>query len=323
MGKQRSIEAKMARLRGLRESPELLAEARRALRDPSHFVVAEAAEIVGKARLLDLAPDLVEAFERFLDNPVKNDKLCRAKIKIVEALNELDYDGESFYLANARYTQVEPAWPEAQDTGVPVRVGCVFGLVRLRNRDAPLLLVDMLADKEKGVRVGAVQALTYAGTEAAGLLMRLKARLGDEEAEVLSECFTGILALSADKGIPFVAEFFHSPEEAIQEGALLALGSSRKLEAFDPLRAFAEQERGDLREVAYVALALLRLPTATDYLIGCVKDSPLAVAAAALDALAVYRYDPRLRERAAGAVEKNGAAALKARFDKRFAAVKE
>jgi HEAT repeat protein len=313
----RSAEAKLAALRKLRgepSSPEMLQVLRSRLRDPSNLVAAEAAEIAGEARLTDLAPDLVEAFEHFLD------KLCRAKIAIVEALNKMEFTEEDFYWRGARYVQPEPAWGGPRDTAVPVRVGCAFGLVRLRQRGALPLLVDMLADPEKAARAGAAQALVYSGTEAAGLLLRLKARLGDPEPEVLSECFGGILELVPDQGVSFVAEFLATADEAVQEAALLALGSSRRPAAFEVLRDFATNHPGELQEVAHVALALLRLPAATDHLLTLVAEPSRAVATSALAALAVHRHDPRVRERAAAAVAGNGDAALHALFEKRFRA---
>jgi HEAT repeat protein len=321
MAKARSSEAKLARLRELRgqpPSPELLQELDNSLRDSSNLVVAEAAAIAGEMRATDLAPSLVLAFERFLDHPEKKDKLCRAKIAIVEALNKMDFTEESFYSRGARYVQLEPAWGGSRDTGVPVRVACAFGLVRIRSRGVLPLLVDMLADPEKGARVGAVQALAYSGTEAAALLLRLKVRLGDRDTEVIAECFTGILELMPEQGICFVAEFLTSADEAIQEAALLALGSSRQPAAFAVLKSFAEKHAGELREVAHVALALLRLPAATDYLLTLVTEPSQAVATSALGALAVHRYDPRVRERTAAAVAKNGDAALRALYETRF-----
>jgi HEAT repeat protein len=180
------------------------------------------------------------------------------------------------------------------------------------------LLVDLLADPEKAARVGAAQALTYSGTEAAALLLRLKARLGDRESEVIAECLGGILELNPQEGVAFVAEFLASADEAIQEAALLALGSSRQPAAFEVLKPFAQRHRGELLEVAHVALALLRLPAATDYLLTVLADPSPAVARAALSALAVQRYDPRVCERAAAVVAQKGDAALQALYEKRF-----
>jgi HEAT repeat protein len=321
MAKARSAEAKLARLRELRAvsaSPQLLQEIRGFLRDSSNHVVAAAAEMAGAAPFPELASDLIDAFERFLDQPEKKDKLCRAKIAIVEALNRLEFADEPFYLRGVRYVQLEPVWGGAEDTAVPLRVTCAFALVRLRHRGVLHLLVDMLADKDKAARVGAVQALTYSGTEAAGLLLRLKARLGDAESEVLSECLTGLLELLPDEGVPFVAEFLSRAKESIQEAALLALGSSRQTKAFEPLRAFAAKHTGDVQEVAHVALALLRLPAATDFLLTQVADSSHGVAESAVKALAVQAHDPAVRERVAAAIADTGNAALRTLFDKRF-----
>jgi HEAT repeat protein len=251
-------------------------------------------------------------------NPEKSDKLCRAKIAVVEALNRLEFDDERFYLRGVRYVQLEPVWGGTSDTAAPMRVGCAMGLVRVRHRGVLALLVDMLADKEKLVRVGAAQALSYSGSEAASLLLRLKARLGDRDPEVVSECFTGILDLTAEKGVSFVAEFLSHVDEAVQDGALLALGSSRRPEAFEVLRSYAQTHRGDRLEAAHMALALLRLAAATDYLLELLADPSQTVALSALAALAVQRYDPQVCKRAAEAVARSGNDALSAEFRRRF-----
>jgi HEAT repeat protein len=325
MAKARSSEAKLARLRQLRgepRSPEQLQELRSHLRDVSNLVAAEAAAITGETQCADLATDLAEAFERFLEDPEKNDKQCRAKIAIVEALYKLDFSDEEFWLRGIHYVQEEPAWPRSHDTAVPVRVGSALALVRNRYRGVLPLLIDMLADENKAARVGAVQALAYSGTEAAGLLLRLKVRLGDAEDEVMAECFGGILELSPAAELSFVAEYLSSPNEAIREAVLLALGNSRQPAAFEILKAFAQKHSGDLQEVAHVALALLRLQVATDFLLTLVAEQPEAVALSALAALAVHRHDPRVHERAAAAVTRNGAGTLLALFAKRFGAIK-
>jgi HEAT repeat protein len=166
--------------------------------------------------------------------------------------------------------------------------------------------------------VGAAQILTYAGTEVAALLLRLKVRLGDPEEEVISECFTGILEITKEAGVPFVAESLDSGSQAIQEAALLALGSSRQAAAFGILKSFAEKCIGEIQETAHVALALLRLPAAIDLLLSLVADPSPTVAENALKALAVHGYDPRVRERTAAAVAQNGTSVLRELFAKRF-----
>jgi HEAT repeat protein len=322
MARPRSLEDKLAKLRLLRNepaTPALVKELRDCLADTSNFVVAEAAALAGKARLADLERDLVVAFDRFLNDPVKRDKQCQAKIAIAEAMNECESMEESFFWKGARYVQPEPVWGGTQDTAVPVRVACAFGLVRTRARGVQPYLVDLLCDQEKPARMGAAQALAYSGTEAAYLLLRLKARLGDKEPEVLSECFNGIAALNPEEGVSFIAEFVQSSNPAVQESAVLALGDSRRKEAFEILRkVWAKSAGGSLQEIVLMALSLLRLPPATDLLLSLVADDSAEVAKAALSALALHRYDERLKDRVTAVVAQTGKRELQAHFEERF-----
>ena len=180
-------------------------------------------------------------------------------------------------------------------------------------------LVDLLTDTEKPARVGAAQALAYSETEAAGLLLRLKARLGDEEPEVISECFNGILKLTPEDGVSFVAEFLRSRDRAIQEAAVLALGDSRHREALDVLKTFWDRNTdGRLQETILMALALLRLSPAFDFLLELVAAGIQPAASGALAALALHRYDEKLREKVATATAASGREDLRAQFEKRF-----
>jgi len=323
MAKARSLESKLAKVRSLRSapsSPQLVHELRTALTDASNLVVAEAAAIAGELRLTELTAELVAACERFYENPLKTDKLCRAKIALVEALNQMEFADEDFFWRSARYVQEEPVWGGSQDTAAPLRVACAFALVRTRAQGTLPHLVDLLCDPEKGARAGAAQALTYSGSDAALLLLRLKARLGDEDPEVISECLNGILKLSPNDGVALVAEFLEAKDVGVQAAAVLALGESRRPQAFEALQAFWQRQADPrLQETILVALALLRIPAATDFLLDLVAHESELVASAALAALVPFRHDIRLRERVAAAVAKNGRAAVRACFDKRFA----
>jgi HEAT repeat protein len=322
MAKARSLEAKLATVRALRGasgSPETLDALRIALGDPLNFVVAEAATIVADSGHTSLAGELVAAFDRFLDNPVKKDAQCRAKIAIAEALNKLEFADEEFFWRGARYFQYEPVWGGEQDSAAPVRVASAFGLVRTRAFGLMPFLVDFLCDPEKPARIGAAQALTYSESEAAYLVLRLKARLGDKDPEVISECFNGLLALKPDEGVPLVAEFLHANDKAIQEAAILALGDSRRKEAFEILKKYWETcIDSELKEIALMALALLRLPPATDFLLELVAAESEPTARSALSALALHRYDDRLRDRTASAVAQNGRPSVRTHFEKSF-----
>jgi hypothetical protein len=133
MPKQRSTEAKLAHLRQLRAdlpAPTALQELRNTLGDASSLVVAEAAALVGEGPYADFTKDLLTAYERFLEDPEKNDKQWRAKIAIIEALNKLEFDDEDFFLRHVHYVQLEPVWGGSTDTAVPVRVAAEMNRIR-------------------------------------------------------------------------------------------------------------------------------------------------------------------------------------------------
>ena len=148
------------------------------------------------------------------------------------------------------------------------------------------------------------------------MLLRLKARVGDREPDVISECLFGLLDGSPKENLPFVAEFLDSADVATCEAAILALGRSRLPEAVDLLKTCWQQHPIGLNEAIFVAMAMLRLPAATEFLLGIVASGTENTASAALSALMIYRYDPTLRERIADAVRKSGSRTLHARFER-------
>jgi HEAT repeat protein len=325
MAKARSVEAKLNRLRLVRDeaiTPDILTELRDALADKSNFVAAAAAEIAGERALADLVPNLAAAFQRFLIDGVETDKLCRAKIAIIDALHKLDYDSEEFFRAALRITQIEPGWGKSDDTAGPVRATAAFALVRIGPRDVMLLLTDLLTDPEKIVRSAAAKALGATGQSAAVPLLRFKARVGDEEAEVVGECLNALIAIDVAGSIPFVGNFLSSSEEEVAEGAALALAESRRPEAFELLKKHWPKSRGEsLRSVLLVAMAITRLPAAIDFLIEILAGRDASAWKPALTALAIHRHNPSVRDRVSAIVESKKNDDLKARFAKEFGKV--
>jgi HEAT repeat protein len=298
--------------------PENTAQLRQALRKSNHHVVAKAAELVVQAKLADLAVELVAAFERFLIDPLKSDKNCIGKIAIVDAFNELDYQPSDIFLKGLSYVQMEPVFGGLADTAPPIRAACAAALVRIDYPQALELLIDRLMDPVRGVRVAAVRAIGAYGTPAAPLLLRLKARLGDAEAEVTGECLSEMILREPIESIAFAAEFLKEGED-IAEAALLALGNSRRTEAFNTLRAFWEKgPPADLAETSLMAMALLRQPVATDFLLQLLREGGLEQAKLALSGLAILSYDLRLKEQCKAAVNLRADRGLRERFQESF-----
>ena len=324
MAKPRRVDAKLTRLRGLRDespTPAVVSELRDLLADKSNLVVAEAAGIAGARGLTDLEPDLTAAFHRFLVDPVETDKLCRAKIAITDALNRMEADAEDVYRAGLRHVQHEPCWGGSEDTAPELRAAAAFALLRLNPRDLIVLLADLLADPEKVARSAAAKALGASRALAAIPLLRYKAKAGDAEPEVVVECLSALMQATPADVMSFVGGFLTSPTVEIAEGAALALAESRRPEAFDMLREFWPRARRheSLGNVVLLAIAITRQPAAVEFLFEILNGEGEAGAAAsgALSALAIHPHNPTVRDRVAAAVATKRAALRKA-FGKEF-----
>jgi hypothetical protein len=322
MAARQSLDDKLAALRALRGrtlTDDQRAELRKRLGDRSNLVVAAAAALAGDNALHELTKDLEAAFDRFLVNPLKDDKLCRAKIAIVQALDRMEHPGPDVFLKAARHVQLEPVWGGSEDSAPPLRAAALVALARAEGTGSLPILVDAMADPAKDVRIAAAVALGAVGTEAAGLVLRLKVRLGDEEPDVLSECLGGLLAVDAKEYLPLVTEFLGPGDPATCEAAAMALARSRLPEALEPLKECVERAHSsELRQHVLLAIAILRQPAATDYLVELVASESEPEASAALSALRIFKEDPRLRERIAQAVRERESPALQAAFDRDF-----
>ncbi len=255
------VEAKLRALAGLDPATgEGVQQLAKALADRSNQVVKKAARLTGEAKLLALLPDLRGAFDRFmLKEPDKN---CAALTALSAALIELEYDEAEPFLSGIRHVQKEPVFGGHVDVAADLRANCAVGLVNMRHPRVLEMLVTLLADKEWRARAGAVRALAAHGSDAAALLLRYKALVGDAEREVLLDCFSALLQLD-DANIGFVAARMQSEELDTVEAAILALGGSRSEEAFDALcKKLAAPGIGPLRRTALIAIASMRLESA-------------------------------------------------------------
>jgi HEAT repeat protein len=320
MAARLSLDDKLAAIRSLRGqvlTPERKAELRKRLGDRSNLIVAAAAAIAGEDALNEMAPELEAAFERFLVNPLKDDKLCRAKIAVIRALDRMEYSRPDVFLKAARHVQFEPIWGGSEDSAPPLRAAALMALARVEGSSSLPLLVDAMADPAKDVRIAAAVALGAVGTEAAGLVLRLKARLGDKDPDVFSECLGGLLAVDPKENLPIVTEFLNPANAATCEAAAMALGKSRLPEALDPLKECLEKVySAELRQHVLLAIAILRRPDAIDFLVEYVASEPEPNATAALSVLRIYKDDLKLRDRIAGIVRERAIPSLRAVFDR-------
>jgi hypothetical protein len=310
----RKIEQEIERLGLLRQAPpkEARAALRKALGDRVNLIVAKAAKIAAELQIQELEPELLRAFERLFEEPVKSDPQCWGKNAIANALRDLGYRESAPFLRGIGYVQIEPGYGGPVDTATMLRGICllaVLGCTDLRRGEMMRLLVDSFTDKAATVRVEAARGLEQMEGDESALLLRLKARLGDEESPVVGQVFDSLLKLERDRGIPFVAGFLKS-REGVREEAALSLGSSRLADAVEVLRE-TWVSAGDLefRQVILRAMSLSRQESALEFLLHLAGEGPAQDGKAALEALSLHRNSPEIRRRAEEAAGQSGPAA--------------
>src|SRR5207253_7174058 len=121
---------------------------RKTLADRSNLIVAEAARIVAEQKRAAIVPEMLAAFDRLFDDPVKNDSKCWGKTAIVKALVALDHGESAAFLRASRHVQMEPVWGGQEDAAIHLRANAVLALVQcqdLSRAQVLRLLVDALA----------------------------------------------------------------------------------------------------------------------------------------------------------------------------------
>lgn len=321
--KGRRIEDELAELDALSGAPEadVVPALRRALRERPATVAERAAIIARERGITVLQPDLVHAFERFQEDPVKRDPGCRAKQAALEALDVLDANVPETFLSGARYVQREPQWQEPADTAVGVRSRAILVLARWGDPDVPLVAGELLADPEWPVRQAAADALGVYGERApAGALLVVLAR--EHEPPVITSCMQSLLRLAPDWGLRRLREALFGREVIAHECALLALTQSRRDDALAAVLEYIGSEvHAARREAAIRALGLHRSERALAALLALISEGSLSTAKAATAALSARRFDTGVRARALVAVRANGTRALEAVFEDVFSDV--
>lgn len=306
MARRHSLEEKLAKLRSLEADPfsaENKRELGKALRGANNALAAKAADIAAKYGLTDLIPDLIAAFERFMDKPERTDKGCLAKLAIVDALNKLDYGETDIFLQGIHHVQMEPVYGGRIDTAANLRGNCGLALARLAYADALFELTALVMDPELQARRAAAKALTYVAREECELLLRMKALAGDREPDVIGDCLSGLMELAPERSTGFVASFLDSADLFVAEGAAIALAESRMPEALEILRdRFEKSISPEFKQMLVLPIALTRLDDAFNFLLEVVSDAYRDTAAAAVEALKIYGANDQRRARIQQAV---------------------
>jgi len=299
---------------------DIRARIHQSLADKNNLIAAAAAKLAKKHAFSAAIPDLCAAWKRFLESPLKNDKLCHAKLAIIDALDELQHDDQEIFLDATRYRQLEPAYGGAVDTAIKVRIRGAQALVRLGCREIFFVLSDLLMENEPEARRSAAVILSGLDDERSELLLRQRVIAGDARPENCGDYFRALLSLNPRRSMPFVVRYLDDPDTAIVDEAIIALGESRIPEALDHLkRLFAYTIDGERLGVLILAISLLRSDDAADFLLQIVREQGAKQALAAIDALRIYRDREEIMEKLRQAAESRHDEKLSARLGKMLA----
>jgi len=210
---------------------------------------------------------------------------------------KLDHDDADLFRRGMKHVQMEGVWGGSEDTAAELRAVCATGLANSRDPRKLRAMVELLTDRQWPARIGAVRAIATVGSEAAALLLRFKALIGDREPEVLSECLTGLLEVDGAEALPLAAQLVDAKEAEVREAAILALGASRRADAIEYLKEkFGAAADRDTRKCILLALASSRTETAIEFLLDLIRQGSDTTAALALSAMSIHAGDARLQE---------------------------
>jgi HEAT repeat protein len=280
-----------------------LALVRSSLAHRSNHVVGRAARAARAGELTALVPDLIVAFPRFLEDPIRRDPGCVAKTEIVRALLAFDAPAPDVYLRGAAHVQREPAFGPPVDTAIELRALSALALVVSGHPAALSVCVGLLVDPEPAARAGGLRSLTASGRPDVALLLRFFALRGDTDPGVLADAFAGLLALSPEDAVAFVVERLAAADRDVARAAAMALGEARRPEAVAALRArLADEDRPDVRHAVILGLATSRDDTAVDAVLDLIAHGSAIDSKAATEALGLSGHDEALQARVRAAL---------------------
>ena len=268
------------------------------LDDPHCLVVSRAAQICSLRCFYDLEQDLINAYPRFLKNPVKKDPGCIAKGAIARALVDLECKDYTFFISGLHYRQKEPVWGGSVDTAIDVRVCCAMGLSRTSWPRALVELVTAIHDPEEQVRIGAARAMISTPVQAAEAVLRSKALENDPSINVTAEVLTALMHVAPGESIAFVSRFLEDETDIERiEAICFALGESRIDEALTVLQSCWDKQplKSKREEVFLKAAVFHRSEKAFSWLFDVVAREDPSSAAFVIDELAIYRTNETLK----------------------------
>lgn len=277
-------------------TPEAIATLKKFLKNRSNHVVARAAALTQTWNADELIPDLEAAFHRFLQDPVKTDPGCTAKLPIIAALVAFEHRTPDLYRIGCRHIQMEPSWGPPIDTAPSLRAACGRGLSISHDPDVYREHTLLIMDPEPETRRIAIETLALLASPESELLLRMKILNPDPEPAILADAFQALMTIAPEESLPFIADYLADQDPNTVQAAALALGESKLPEAFPPLRAAWQANPAVVhRRDLLLPFALLKSQEAFQFLLDVVRDERSKLSAEAVEALSLFAADPDRR----------------------------
>jgi hypothetical protein len=127
--------------------------------------------------------------------------------------------------------------------------------------------------------------------------LRLKAKQGDEDHQVVAECLFALMRVNPEGSIRFVESFLEIDDMSessyraliLAENAALAIGESRLEKAFEILKHHREKGMNtEFQDMLLMPMALTRFEGAFDYMIDVIENGLKQSAVSAVNAIKIF-----------------------------------
>lgn len=267
-----------------------------ALRSLNAQAVIQAAQLITESKASGFGHELHTAYRALSGERASSlDAGCAAKEALLTALDTIEDAEEELFAVAALYRQVERGKGGPRDSAAGVRARGVLGLARLGHPELLCIFGMCLADREPSVRLATARAIVHRGHRAGAGLLLVRVGAGDDVPEVLMECARGLFALAPDFARRHAAQILHDGDEQEREQMLHVLGTAADDSAIALLaEQLASTSLSEQRKPIIESLGLSLRTSARTLLLELIASDRGSDAEAALEALAIHRYDQRL-----------------------------
>ena len=270
---------------------------KKGLKAASEVVIGRAAEVAAELELEAVADELAAAAADWLQRGEATTVLA-----LLRACRRAGVRDRELWHAALRFEAFEsdPVSRRRFDVGAAVRAEACRAVAECGDPAAAVLLAGVLFERygpevadNPAARAAAAQAIGHVGDAAAAEVLRIKlTRSQRDEPAVLGECVGSYCRLDPLDFDKFLATYLRTRPD-VAEAAAVPLGEVRAARAVGPLLLCHDMLRSiDREEVAFVGLALVRQPEATERLLDRFRDARGPTALEAATALHLLARDP-------------------------------